>query len=93
MNPMNDQVAVTMYRTRGCPFCVMAAEFLEREEIEFEEVFLDDHADRRGFTAELMPGHFTVPLVVVGGRPVGGLDELRRVHASGELGSLLRGNG
>ena len=82
---------VTMYRTRGCPFCVMAAEFLQGLSVPFREVFLDDHPDRRGFTNELMPGHHTVPLVMVGDRPVGGLAELHSLHGQGELEPLLRG--
>ena len=89
---MNDQATVTMYRTRGCPFCVMAAEFLEDEDIQFVEVFLDDHPDRRGFTSSLKPGHATVPLIIVGEQPIGGLDELRMLHASGGLEEILRGS-
>lgn len=81
-----------MYRTSGCPFCVMAAEFLDGLGYEFEEVSLDDHPDRRELTNSILSGHYTVPLVVVGDRPVGGLDELQALHAAGELDQALRGS-
>ena len=89
-DPQDDAPKVTMYRTRSCPFCVMAAQFLESLDVPFEEVALDDHPDRRGFTDSLKPGHYTVPLVMVGDEPVGGFDELRALHARGELFSTLR---
>lgn len=77
--------SVKMYRTRSCPFCIMAADLLRELGIEFEEISLDDHPDRRGATAAILPGHHTVPLVVIGDEPIGGLDALRAMHAQGAL--------
>jgi glutaredoxin 3 len=80
---------VTMYRTRSCPFCVAAADFLDARGIAYDEVMIDDHPDRQGFTASLKPGHYTVPLIVIGDRPLGGYDDLRAADARGELDRLL----
>jgi glutaredoxin 3 len=80
---------VKMYRTRSCPFCIAAAEFLTARKIAFEEEFLDGHPDRRAFTAGILPGHHTVPLVVIGGRPIGGLDALQALDAQGRLTGLV----
>ena len=82
---------VKMYRTSSCPFCIMAAELLNHLGVEFEEIDLDGHPDRRGLTNSILPGHHTVPLVVVGERPLGGFDELRALHAAGTLEDALRG--
>lgn len=90
---MTDQAKVTVYRTRSCPFCVMAAELLDRLDVYAHEVFLDDHPDRRGFTHAILPGHYTVPLILVGEAPIGGFFELRKLADSGELEELLRAAG
>ena len=82
---------ITMYRTRGCPFCVAAEDLLEARGVAFDQVYLDDHPDRRGFVANIKPGHRTVPLVVVGDAPVGGFDDLRALDAAGRLEAVLNG--
>jgi glutaredoxin 3 len=80
---------IKMYRTRSCPFCVMAADLLTGLGIEFEEISLDGHPNRREFTHSILPGHHTVPLVVVGDQPIGGFDELRALQAAGTLAETL----
>ena len=87
----NSKATVTMYRTTSCPFCVMAAEFLDELGVDYAEVSLDSHPDRWAATSALMPGHQTVPLIVIGEKPIGGLDSLRELHAKGELESMIRG--
>ncbi len=84
--------SIKMYRTTGCPFCVMASELLTQLGFEFEEIILDSHPDRRGLTSSIRPGHQTVPLVVVGDTPVGGFDDLRALHTAGQLEATLRPN-
>jgi glutaredoxin 3 len=80
---------VTMYRTRGCPFCVAAERLLDAAGIAFDQVYLDDHQDRRAFTAAIMPGHGTVPLIVIDGQPIGGFFELKALADSGRLDAML----
>ncbi|MCA8957307.1 MAG: glutaredoxin 3 [Planctomycetes bacterium] len=88
---MTTKPKVTVYRTAYCPFCIQAVRFLRELGVEFEEVSLDDHPDRRAFTSSILPGHTTVPLVVVGDRPLGGLDDLHALHRRGALLSALSG--
>ena len=78
-----------MYRTRGCPFCVMAAEWFADRGIQVEETYLDDHPDRHGLTSSVLPGHTTVPLILIDGTPLGGWEELRAAAARGKLDHLL----
>lgn len=80
-----------MYRTRGCPYCVAAEQLLRARGVPFDQVYLDDHPDRRGFTSSILPGHDTVPLVLVGDRALGGYDELRALDREGRLEAVLRG--
>ena len=83
------QPNVTVYRTRMCPFCIAAAQFLTDRGVTMNEIYLDDHADRRSVTRAILPGHDTVPLVVIDDQPIGGFDALRALDASGELERLL----
>jgi len=80
---------ITLYRTRGCPYCVDAEALLRGKGIGFEQVYLDDHPQRREFLASIKAGHRTVPLLVVDGRPLGGFDDLSALDAAGELDPLL----
>ncbi len=84
----DSQQRVVMYRTRGCPFCVMAEQLLQQKSIPVEQIYLDDHPDRRGFVSSILPGHYTVPLVLIDDRAIGGFTELQDLDAGGELENL-----
>ena len=85
----NQTAEVLLYRTQFCPYCVAAAELLDAREIQYREVPLDGHSNRQEVTSEILPGHTTVPLVVIDGKPVGGFTELRDLDASGRRGELV----
>ena len=87
---MTSPAPVTVYRTRYCPFCVETERLLTKAGIQFEEIFLDDHPDRQSFTASIMPGHDTVPLILLGDEPMGGYRELLDLCASGDLQRRLQ---
>lgn len=80
-----------MYRIEQCPHCIAAETLLREQGVSFEQIYLDDHPDRRAFTAAIKPGHTTVPLVVVDGRPIGGRSDLEALQARGELKRVLAG--
>jgi len=78
-----------MYVTDWCPFCRRAKALLNSKgvaEIEEIHVQLDVHG-----RAELQAktGGRTVPQIYIGGRHVGGCDELYALERAGELDSLL----
>ena len=83
------QAEIKMYRTRTCPFCIMAAAWFADRHLEVEEIHLDSHPDRRQVVNSIMPGHTTVPLIVIDGEPLGGLDALREAEEHGDLTALL----
>ena len=82
---------VRVYRTAYCPFCIAAVELLDQLGIDYEEIALDQHPDRRRVTSEIKPGHTTVPLVVVDDEPVGGYQELTALHQRGGLEPMVFG--
>jgi glutaredoxin 3 len=78
-----------MYCTASCPYCQAADRLLERKGVrEIERVRVDLEPARR---AEMMQksGRRTVPQIWIGGRHVGGSDELHDLEHSGELDQLL----
>ena len=83
------QAEIKMYRTRSCPFCIMAAAWFRDRGLQVEEIYLDSHPNRRQVTSSIKPGHTTVPLIVIDGEPLGGLDDLRLVEDHGDLDALL----
>ena len=76
-----------MYTTRWCGYCVRAKTLLESRGISFEEISLDDDPDFRRRLLDLTGG-WTVPQIIIDGRPIGGYTELWQLDRSGELEHL-----
>jgi glutaredoxin 3 len=78
---------IQMYTTRWCAYCIRAKTLLESRGLEFEEISLDDDASFRRRLLDLTGG-WTVPQIVIDGRPIGGYTELWQLDRSGELERL-----
>ena len=78
---------IQMYTTRWCGYCVRAKTLLQSRGLEFEEIFLDDDPAFRQRLLELT-GNWTVPQILIDGRPIGGYTELWQLDRSGELDKL-----
>lgn len=82
---------VTMYSTGVCPYCVMAERLLKSKGVaDIEKIRVDIDPERR---TEMMEktGRRTVPQIYIGGRHVGGFDELSALDRQGGLDPLLAG--
>ena len=79
---------VQMYTTRWCGYCVRAKTLLESRGIEFNEIVLDDDPEFRRRLIDLT-GSWTVPQIVIDGRPIGGYTELWQLDRAGELERLV----
>lgn len=79
---------ITIYTTAWCGYCTRAKALLEAKGLPYDEVSVDDDP---GFRARLfdLTGGWTVPQVLIGGRPVGGYSELRQLERDGRLERLL----
>ena len=75
---------VRLYSTRWCGYCVRAKALLESRGIEFEEISLDDDPAFRQRLFDLSGG-WTVPQILIDGRPIGGYTELWRLDRDGRL--------
>jgi glutaredoxin 3 len=77
-----------MYTTRWCVYCTRAKVLLEGKEIAFEEISMDDDPAFRRKLVDLTGG-WTVPQILIDGRPIGGYTELRELERAGCLEQLL----
>jgi glutaredoxin 3 len=75
---------ITIYTTRWCGYCVRAKALLESRGLPYEEVSLDDNPRFREHLLELTGG-WTVPQIVIDGRPIGGYAELWALDRAGGL--------
>jgi glutaredoxin 3 len=75
---------ITMYTTRWCGYCVRAKALLDSKGIAYEEISLDDDPQFRKHLFDLTGG-WTVPQIVIDGRPIGGYVELWRLDRQGRL--------
>ena len=80
--------SITIYTTAWCGSCVRAKAFLEARGLTYEEVPVDEDP---GFRARLqdLTGGWTVPQILIDGRPIGGYSELRQLDRDGRLDELL----
>ena len=80
--------AALMYCTASCPFCRSAERLLLEKGAKLEKIRVDLDPVHR---AEMMQksGRHTVPQIWIGGRHVGGCDDLYALDAEGKLDPLL----
>jgi glutaredoxin 3 len=78
---------IEVYSTAWCGYCERAKALLEARGLEYEEIRVDEDP---GFRARLLEltGRWTVPQILVDGKPVGGFVELRELDRRGLLESL-----
>lgn len=81
--------SVVMYASDWCGYCARARALLDAKGIAYTEIDVDLVPGAR---AEMMArgGGSTVPQIFIGGRPVGGSDELRALDAAGRLDFMLK---
>jgi glutaredoxin 3 len=79
---------VQMYTTAWCGYCVRAKALLDSKGIEYEEIRVDDDPAFRQKLLDLTGG-WTVPQILLDGRPIGGYTELWQLDKSGRLDEAL----
>lgn len=75
---------IQMYTTVWCGYCDRARALLSDRGLPFEEISLDDDPAFRARLLELT-GRWTVPQIIVDGKPIGGFVELWELDRRGLL--------
>lgn len=81
-------VTVTLYSSAFCGYCHRAKALLADKGVDFTELSVDGHSERRR-EMQRLSGRHTVPQIWIGATHVGGCDELYALERAGKLDSLL----
>jgi len=81
-------VAVEVYGTPRCPYCVRARGLLDRKGVAYK--WIDVAGDNALYQTmvDLSNGH-TVPQIFIAGKPIGGCDEMYALDNQGRLDEML----
>lgn len=79
---------IEIYSTTTCGFCRRAKGLLEEKDLDFEEILVDKERGMRERMIE-RTGRRSVPQIFIGGRHVGGYEELQSLEVAGRLDSLI----
>ncbi len=82
-------VAVELYTTPYCPYCLDAKDLLRRKGVDFKEINVAGAPDRKSEMIARAGGRTSVPQIFVGSTHVGGCDDLYALDRDGRLDSLL----
>lgn len=81
-------VAVRIYTTSNCGYCVAAKNLLTAKDLSYDEISVaNDPAMRRELV--VLSGYHTVPQIWIGEAHIGGYDDLRRLEQQGKLDIII----
>ena len=81
---------VIIYSTRICPYCMRAKNFLDKKEIPYEDIMVDENPDQLQIMMEKSKRQ-SVPQIFIGDCHIGGFDDLVEHDMDGKLDDLLKG--
>lgn len=76
---------IKMYTKSYCSYCFAAKRLLAQKGLDFEEVPLLGNPEAEKEMRALTNG-YTVPQIIIDGRPIGGYTELAALNKAGRLG-------
>lgn len=82
---------VLIYSSELCGYCHRAKDLLERKGVAYQDIPVDMDVARRA-EMERLSGRRTVPQIFIGGKHVGGYDDLSALERAGKLDALLAGS-
>jgi glutaredoxin len=75
------QLNITVYSKSACPQCESAKMLLKSKSLTFEEIRIDDEAERLEFYAKCGPSVRQMPQIFINDQRVGGLQGLQAALA------------
>lgn len=86
--PGDLEAPVVIYSTQWCGYCRMAEGLLDRTGTPYERIDVSRDPEARAWLREAT-GRTSVPQIFIGGRSIGGFQELYGLVRRGELDGLL----
>lgn len=81
---------VEIYTSPTCGYCHAAKRLLREKGVDFTEIDVVRHPDRRPEMVQRAGGRRTVPQIFIGGTHVGGCDDIYALNDAGRLDPLLQ---
>ena len=81
---------ILVYSSMLCPYCFQAKKLLNKLNLNFEEVLVDNDPKIKNQMIKLSNGKTTVPQVFFGENHIGGYDDLKRFYNEGKLSLFLK---
>ena len=81
---------ILVYSSILCPYCFQAKKLLNKLNLNFEEVLVDNDPKIKNKMIKLSKGRTTVPQVFFGENHIGGYDDLKRFYNEGKLDLFLK---
>lgn len=85
-------MGVLIYVKSGCPYSAGAKRLLDEKGIEYEEVNVTLHPERRSEMEARAGGRRTLPQIFFDDRHVGGYDDLQELDRTSGVRTLLPGD-
>lgn len=81
---------ILIYTKDPCPYCERALRLLEEKKLSFTEIDLTDKPEEID-RIKNETGWRTVPIILIGGKLVGGYNDLKALDDDGKLEAMLKG--
>lgn len=79
---------IIIYTTKLCPYCVRAKHLLDKKEVSYTEIRIDEHPEKADeMTAKSQ--RRSVPQIFINQSHIGGCDDLYALERDGTLDKLL----
>lgn len=80
---------VVLYTTAHCPYCVRARALLDKKQISYTDIRIDDEPEKREEMLAKAEGRTSVPQIFIDDFHVGGFDDMAELDVMGELDEKL----
>lgn len=80
---------VVIYTTVTCPYCIRAKQVLNAKHATYHEIDVTHDPEARKFLVEAS-GQRTVPQIFIGGKSIGGCDDMIALDRQGKLDEMLK---
>lgn len=81
---------IIVYSKSYCPYCHAAKALLTRKGAKFTDIDVTTDPDGQRAMTKRANGAYTVPQIFIGGKHIGGSDDLHALDARGGLDPLLK---
>jgi glutaredoxin 3 len=81
---------IVLYSKPGCGYCHAARDLLDRKGADYEDIIASSDPAKKQEMIQRSGGRMTFPQIFIGGKHIGGSDDLHALDRQGELDALLK---